>query len=117
MAAAEGITFRNWPTDWRPELRRTRDRRPELRTIHLQPRRSDKCKSWYIAACIAGGGRRDRPASPPARIAAGEPCNTLASPLVGNSDGEHFRTQAGALAGNLSGIGGCTSVPPLRGVP
>ena len=96
MAAAEGIiTFRQnrWRLDRRPELRRS-----------LGPRRSDKCKSWYIAACIAGGVHLDRLASQPARIAAGVRCSTLPAPPFGNSDEAHWCTLSGVPACNRSGV-------------
>lgn len=62
------------------------DRRPALRSYLERPRRSDKCRSWYIAACIAGGVRRDRPVFPPARTVVGGHCNILASPRGCSSD-------------------------------
>ena len=73
------------------------DRRLELHKS-LELGRSDKCRSWYIAACIVGGERHDRPVSPPARIVGGEHCSTLASPLAGSSGEELAGTPGSALA-------------------
>ena len=77
------------------------DRRLELHKS-LELGRSDKCRSWYIAACIVGGERHDRLVSPPARIVDGEHCSTLASPLAGSSDEELGCTPLSAPAHSRS---------------
>ena len=47
-------------------------------------RRSDKCRSWYIADCIDLGEHRDRPPSPPVDSLPGELVRKPAPALFDN---------------------------------